>query len=58
MESLSEDENGKRRASVFVVVKLELIFGHPCFYVICACIEFFGEVGNFTETSGFLERDD
>ena len=28
---------------------------HPCFYVVCACIEFFGEVGPFTERSGFLE---
>ena len=32
-----------------------VIFGHPCFYVICACIEFFGEVGHFTERSEFLE---
>ena len=32
-----------------------MIFGHPCFYVVCACIEFFGEVGHFTERSGFLE---
>ena len=39
----------------FVVVQFELIFGHPCFYVICACIEFFGEAGHFTERSGFLE---
>ena len=32
-----------------------MIFGHPCFYVVCPCIEFFGEVGHFTERSGFLE---
>ena len=32
-----------------------MIFGRPCFYVICACIEFFGEVGHFTERGGFLE---
>ena len=25
------------------------------FYAVCACIEFFGEVGHFTERSGFLE---
>ena len=25
------------------------------FYVVCACIELFGEVGHFTERSGFLE---
>ena len=32
-----------------------MIFGHPCFYVLCACTEFFGEVVHFTERSGFLE---
>ena len=36
-------------------MQFELIFGHPCFYVVCACIEFFGEVGHFPERSGFLE---
>ena len=48
---------GKRRASVLSrVVQFELIFRHPCFYVGCACIEFFGEVGHFTDSSsGFLE---
>ena len=46
---------GKEKSFCFVVVQFELIFGHPCFYVICACIEFFGEVGHFTERSGFLE---
>ena len=45
----------KEKSFCFVVIKFELIFGHPCFYVICAGIEFFGEVGNFTERSGFLE---
>ena len=25
------------------------------FYVVCACTEFCGEVGHFTERSGFLE---
>ena len=38
-----------------VVIQFELIFCHPCFDVICACIEFFGEVGHFTERSRFLE---
>ena len=51
MEGFKEDEKGKRRTSV--VVKFELILGHPCFYVVCACIEFYGEVGHFTERSGF-----
>ena len=47
---------GKERSFCrFVVVQFELIFRHPCFYVVCACIEFFGEVGNFTERSGLLE---
>ena len=46
---------GKEKSFCFVVVQFELIFRHPCFYVVCACIEFFGEVGHFTERSGFLE---
>ena len=55
VEGFKEDEKGKRRASVSVVVQFELIFRHPCFYVVCACIEFFGEVVHFSERSGFLE---
>ena len=56
MAGFKEDEKGKRRASAgFDIVKFELIFGHPCFYVVCACIEFFGTVGHFFERSGFLE---
>ena len=43
MEGFKEEE-GKRRASVF-----SLIFVQPCFCVICACIEFFGEVCYVTE---------
>ena len=35
--------------------QFDLLFGHPYFYVVCAYIEFFGEVGHFTEWSGFLE---
>ena len=54
-EGFKEDEKGKRRSFCFVVVQFELIFRHPCFYVACACIEFFGEVVHFTERSGFLE---
>ena len=46
---------GKEKSFCFVVVQFELIFRHPCFHVVCACIEFFGEVGHFTEMSGFLE---
>ena len=46
---------GKEKSFCFVVVQSELIFRHPCFYVACACIEFFGEVGHFTERSRFLE---
>ena len=38
----------------FVVVEFE-IFGHRCFYVVCACNEFFGEVGHFAERRGFPE---
>ena len=34
---------GKEKSFCFVV-QFELIFGHPCFYVMCACIEYFGEV--------------
>ena len=50
VEGFKEDKKEKRRA-VFVVVQFELIFRHPCFYVVCACIEFFGEVVHFTERS-------
>ena len=39
----------KEKSFCFVVVKFELIFGHQCFHVICAWIEFFGEVGHFIE---------
>ena len=49
------NRKGKEKSFCFVVVQFELIFRHPCFYVVCACIEFFGEVGHFTERSGFLE---
>ena len=45
----------RKEKSCFVVVQFELIFGHLCFHVVCACIAFFGEVGPFTERSGFLE---
>ena len=46
---------GKEKSFCSVVVKFELIFRHPCFYVVCACVEFFGEVCHFTERSGCLE---
>ena len=45
----------KDKSFCFVVVQFKLIFRHPCFYVVCACIEFLGEVVHFTERSGFLE---
>ena len=44
-----EDERGKRSASVLSSFSLSRFFGYPCFCIICACIEFFGEVGHFTE---------
>ena len=50
-----ERRKGKEKSFCFVVVQFELIFRHPCFYVVCACIEFFGEVGHFIERSRFLE---
>ena len=46
---------GKEKSFCFVVVQFELIFRRPYFYVVCACIEFFGEVSHFTERSRFLE---
>ena len=46
---------GKEKSFCFIVVQFELIFSHPCFYVVCASIEFFGEVGQFTQRSGFPE---
>ena len=46
---------GKEKSFCFVVVKFGLIFDHPCFYVFCACIEFFGEAGHSTGRRGFLE---
>ena len=49
-----EDERGQK-SFCFVVVQFEPIFRHPYFYVGCACIEFFSEVGHFTERSGFFE---
>ena len=56
VEGFKEDEKGKEKNfCFFFVVQFELIFRHPCFYVICACIEFFGEGGHFTERSGFLD---
>ena len=48
-------QKGKEKSFCFVVFQFELIFGRPCFYVVCACVEFFSEVGHFTERSGFLE---
>jgi len=46
---------GKEKSSCYIVIQFELIFRHPYFFVVCACIDYFGEVGHFTERSGFLE---
>ena len=46
---------GKEKSFCSVVVQFELIFRYPCFYVVCACIEFFGEVVHFTDRRRFLE---
>ena len=46
---------GKEKSFGLIVVQFELIFCYPCFQVICACIEFIGEVNLFTERSGYLE---
>ena len=40
----------KEKRFCFVVVQFELIF-----YVVCASIEFFGEVGHLTDRGRFLE---
>ena len=54
VEDFQEDE--KRKSFCFVIIQFELIFHQSYFYyVVCACIEFFGEAGHFTERSGFLE---
>ena len=46
---------GKEKSFCFVVIQFDLIFRHPCFYVVCASFEFFGEVGHSIERSGILE---
>ena len=48
-------QKGKEKSFCFVVMHFELGFDHPCFYFVCACIQFFGEVGHFTERSRILE---
>ena len=50
-----DEEKKEKKSLCFVVVEFELIFLHPCFNVICACTELFGEVVYFTEKGGFLE---
>ena len=39
-----KEKKEKKESFCFVVVEFELIFCHPCFDVICACAEFFGEI--------------
>ena len=48
-------KKGEKKSFCFVVIEFELIFCHPCFDVICAYTEFFGDVVYFTESGGFLE---
>ena len=55
VEGFKEDEKGKRIASVLSSFSLSSFSVIHVFYVVCACTEFFGEVGHFTERSGFLE---
>ena len=55
VEGFKEDEKGKRRASVLSSFSLSWFSVIHVFYVVCACNEFFGEVGHFTERSGSLE---
>ena len=54
VEGFKEDKKGKRGASVLSLFSLS---GFSVIHVFMssACIEFFGEVGHFTERSGFLE---
>jgi len=49
VEDFNEDEMGREKSFCFVIIQFELIFGHPCFYIVCVCIKLFGEVGHFTE---------
>ena len=39
-----KETNRKDKSFCFVVIKFPLIFSHPCFYVVCACIKFFGYI--------------
>ena len=43
MAGFNEEEKVKKISFCFVV-EFELIFCHPCFYVNCACTEFFGDI--------------
>ena len=54
MEGFKEDKKGKRRASVLSSFSLSW-FSVSHVFVVCVCIEFFGEVGHFTKRSRFLE---
>ena len=55
VEGFKEDEKGKRIASVLSSFSLGSFSVIHVFCVVCACTEFFGEVGHFTERSGFLK---
>jgi len=47
VEGFKENEKGKRRASILSSFILSLISVIHVFYVVCACIELFDEVGHF-----------
>ena len=47
---------GNEKSFCFVVVQFELLFDHPRFYVVCACIKFFGDVGHLTKPSVIGEK--
>ena len=54
VEGFKEDKKGKRRASVlssFILNWVSIIH----VFILSACIQFFGEVGHFTERSRILE---
>ena len=48
---VSRKKKKEREELLFCYSVFELIFGHPCYYVVCAYFDFFGEVGHFTERS-------
>ena len=35
MEGFKEEQKGKEKSFCFILIKIEFIFGHPCFDVVC-----------------------